>query len=659
MPKRMSKHPEGAIGGPAAKQPTASRVADWMFLQPSILDQMHDAVIVTDLDGIVLGCNRAVADTYGYTPKELTGKDIGILYSEENRNLLKDEIYPIVLSTGKYRGEFQKITRTGELIYVSLSIAPLRDEEGKPVGMAAFSVNVTAQKLGELAIKRTGEVERELDALQLASSPMRLLFNAVEKAQDVVVITEAEPVSLPGPRIVYVNEAFERMTGYSSAEVIGKTPRMLHGPKCDRAALDRISAALKSWSPIRERLINYHKDGTEFCVEMSIFPIANESGWYTHWISIQRDVTVAYAIEERLRESEDSYRILAEAIPQLVWTASRDGKKLFCNQRYLDYTGVQSFLELDTLWVKFVHPEDQPRALAAWDKALASGEPYSCEYRFRRKDGVYRHFLVRAEPLRSAEGVIERWLGASTDVDDQKVTEAALRHTEKLAAAGRLASSLAHEINNPLSAAINSIYIVMLDAGLSEGNRAYLQQAEAELARVAHVTTQTLGFFRQAGPPVLADVGAVMTSALSLFTGRFEAHGIGMIKLYRMRADLFCCRDELHQVFVNLISNSLDAVGARGRVMVHIGGSTAWNRERTPGVRVTIGDNGVGIAESLQGKIFDAFMSTKEATGTGLGLWVVQNLVKKHKGTIQMKSSTNHRRHGTVISIFFPYDGLE
>ena len=134
----MSKHPEGAIGGPDAKQPTASRVADWMFLQPSILDQMHDAVIVTDLDGIVLGCNRAVADTYGYTPKELTGKDIGILYSEENRNLLKDEIYPIVLSTGKYRGEFQKITRTGELIYVSLSIAPLRDEEGKPVGMAAF-----------------------------------------------------------------------------------------------------------------------------------------------------------------------------------------------------------------------------------------------------------------------------------------------------------------------------------------------------------------------------------------------------------------------------------------------------------------------------------------------------------------------------------------
>jgi signal transduction histidine kinase len=310
------------------------------------------------------------------------------------------------------------------------------------------------------------------------------------------------------------------------------------------------------------------------------------------------------------------------------------------------------------MWVQYVHPDDQARALAAWSKALASGEPYSCEYRFRRKDGMYRHHLARAAAIRNADGVVERWLGSSTDVHEQKMTEAGLRDTEKLAAAGRLAASLAHEINNPLSAAINSLYIVLLDSGLSEGNRAYVKQAEAELARVAHVTTQTLGFFRQSTAPVLADLGNIMTSALSLFTGRFEAHDIAITKKYLTREDVFCCRDEVHQVFVNLISNSLDAIRSRGRVVVRIGHANLWDDARTPGVRVTLADNGEGVPAELQGKIFEAFMSTKDATGTGLGLWVVQNLVKKHKGSIRLRSSTDARRHGTVISLFFPYEGL-
>jgi PAS domain S-box-containing protein len=656
MSERGLQSPGSTGDQPANKLPKASGVADWMFLQPSILDQMHDAVIVVDLQGVVTGCNRAVADMYGYTPEELTGQNVAVLYTEEDLPLLRDTILPAVLETGEYRGEVRILTRTGERPYIHLSVALLRDGDGKPVGMVGFSVNVTAQKLGDLAMQRAGEVERERDALQASSAHMQLLFNAVENAEDVVLITEAEPKDLPGPRIVYANKSFERMTGYSRAEVVGKTPRILQGVKSDRAALDRIGAALKTWTPVRERLINYRKDGVEFVTDLSIFPVADEKGWYTHWIAIQRDITEAYAIEQRLRESEESYRVLAEAIPQLVWTASGNGKKLFCNRKYLEYTGAQSLEELDTLWVKYVHPDDQARAQATWERAKASGEQYSCEYRLRRKDGVYRHFLARAEPLRSAEGVVERWLGASTDIEEQKQTEAALRHTEKLAAAGRLAASLAHEINNPLSAAINSIYIVMLDTALSEGNRAYLQQAEAELARVAHVTTQTLGFFRQSTPPMLADVGAVMTSALSLFSGRFEAHSIGKVKLYRARADVFCCRDEMQQVFVNLISNSLDAVGARGRVTVHVAGGRLWNAERTPGVRVTIADNGVGIPVQLQEKIFDAFMSTKEATGTGLGLWVVQNLVKKHEGKIKLRSSTGARRHGTVISIFLPYE---
>lgn len=658
MPEKPSKAVKEPVQVPAGEFPRTTRVADWMFLQPSVLDHTHDAVIIADLEGVVLGCNRAVVDIYGCTPEELTGKNVAVLYAEDDLPLLRNTILPAVLETGEFRGEIQTRTRTGGRPYIHLSVALLRDEDKKPVGMVGFSVNVTSQKLGDLAMLRTGDVERERDALQESSGRMQLLFNAVEKAEDVVVITEAEPTDQPGPRVLYVNQAFERMTGYNRTEIIGQTPRILQGPKSDRAALDRINAALKTWTPIRERLLNYRKDGTEFYVELSIFPLADEKGWFTHWISIQRDVTEQHALEERRFESEESYRILTECLPQLVWASSGDGKKVFCNSRYFEYTGAQSLTEVDELWADFVHPDDQARVVAKWKQSIATGQRYECEYRFRRKDGVYRHFLAQAMPIPAADGTVERWLGSSTDVHDQKLTEVALRHTEKLAAAGRLAASMAHEINNPLSAAINSLYIVMLDANLSDGNRAYLQQAEAQLARVAHVTTQTLGFFRQSTAPVTADMGQIMNAALSLFSERFETHGIGLIKLYRLAAPMLCCRDEVHQVFVNIISNALDAIRTRGRVVVHIAESHLWNDAGTAGVRVTIADNGEGVPVEVRGRMFEAFMSTKEATGTGLGLWVVKNLVEKHKGRVAVRSSTNRRRHGTVVSIFFPYDGL-
>ena len=120
-----------------------------------------------------------------------------------------------------------------------------------------------------------------LEALQLKAA-------VVENAADVIFISEAEPVDAPGPRIVYVNAAFEKMTGYAPDEIIGLTPRILHGPKTDRAVLDRIRKALLAWHPVREQLINYRKDGTEFCVELSITPIVDASGWYTHWFAVGR-----------------------------------------------------------------------------------------------------------------------------------------------------------------------------------------------------------------------------------------------------------------------------------------------------------------------------------------------------------------------------------
>src|SRR5579875_2578563 len=150
--------------------------------------------------------------------------------------------------------------------------------------------------------------ERSRDTTESATERLRLLESVVVNANDAVLITEAEPVDLPGPRILYANAAFTRTTGYTPEEILGKTPRILQGPETDRKPLERLKAALKAWKPVEVELQNYRKDGSTFWVELSIVPVADETGWYTHWVSVQRDIS------ERKQQEQNALRVqLAEA----------------------------------------------------------------------------------------------------------------------------------------------------------------------------------------------------------------------------------------------------------------------------------------------------------------------------------------------------------
>ncbi|GAB4383448.1 MAG: hypothetical protein Kow00121_45320 [Elainellaceae cyanobacterium] len=153
---------------------------------------------------------------------------------------------------------------------------------------------------------------------------IRLLESVVVNANDSVIITEAEPINSPGPRIVYVNEAFTRETGYTLSEVIGKTPRILQGPKSDRTGLDRIRAALEQWQPIRVDVLNYRKDGSTFWAELSVVPVADETGWFTHWVAIQRDITQRKQVEEETRKALEQEKELRELKTRFVSMVSHE-----------------------------------------------------------------------------------------------------------------------------------------------------------------------------------------------------------------------------------------------------------------------------------------------------------------------------------------------
>ncbi len=640
----------------SSKREPLAKAADWMFLQPSILDQMHDSIIVTDLEGIVTGYNRAASELYGYSRVELIGKSVSILYPEEDRNFFSQQVVPAVKATGEFRGEQRKRTRSGDTIYIHLSITLLGDGEGEPVGMLGFSVNVTQQKLGDLAIKRYEDIEHQLHAERADNTMMRLLFTAVERAEDVFLITEAEPVDLPGPRILYVNQAFEKMTGYTAQEVIGQTPRILQGPKTERAALDRIRKALKSWQPVRVEMTNYRKDGSEFTVDLSIVPIADEKGRWTHWMAIQHDTTEQKILRDELASKESRLHFLTESIPHLLWTSNKDGMCAFVSQSYARFLGVEPGDCYGEGWYQFIHPEDVARAGSVWKEAVEQQHTLIVEYRLRRYDGEYIWFLHRAVPRISDSGKTLEWIGSSTDIEQQKRTEEAIRQTEKLAAVGRLASSIAHEINNPLTSVTNLLYLLSSQQSLNNTAREYVRTAQEELSRVTEITTQTLRFHNQSTAAAPTRIAEVLDSLLAFYRPRISSAEITVRREYERTEQLTCFAGDIRQAFSNLIGNAIEACTQGGRLRVRLRPSVSWKHRKHRGVRITIADTGRGIPKAVMKRIFEPFYTTKGITGTGLGLWITKDLIAKHDGRISIRSSTRPGQSGTVISLLLPFE---
>ena len=485
---------------------------------------------------------------------------------------------------------------------------------------------------------------------------IHLLVAAVEQSQDVILITEAQPVDLPGPRIVYVNPAFERMSGYAASEIIGKTPRLLQGPATDRDALDRIRFALKNWTAAREEIINYRKDGTEFWVDLSIVPIANQSGWYTHWVSIQRETTHQHTLRSNLHESRERLRVLTESIPQLLWTATSSGACQFVSQACADFIGVTPHDCLGEGWNRFIHPDDQANTAAKWQNAVQHGQDFIVEYRLKRYDNEYLWFLHRAVPRRDENGTVIEWVGTSTEIEFKKRSENALRQTEKLAAVGRLASSIAHEINNPLNGVMNLLFLLGGNPSLNRSAREYVKSAQEELARISEITTQALRFHKQSLAPVPTRIAEVLDSVLSLNMPRILANDLKLERAYEKTDPLTCRAGDVRQALSNIIANAIDATPPGGTLRVRLRTARGGPARRQLGIRITIADSGCGISRDHQTRVFEPFYTTKGDTGTGLGLWITSDLIARHGGRISLWSSTRPGQSGTALSVFLPFE---
>jgi PAS domain S-box-containing protein len=275
-------------------------------------------------------------------------------------------------------------------------------------------------------------------------------------------------------------------------------------------------------------------------------------------------------------------------------------------------------------------------------------EPHQTER--MRKDGTRVPILLTVSPLRNAKGEIVGASAVARDISAQKQSEEAIRRSEKLATAGRLAASVAHEINNPLEAVLNLLYLARNDPGRAEQ---YLSMAEDEVHRVARLAQQTLGLVRDTNTPSRLNPAKIMDEILLLYSRKLESKRILVSRRYRTSCEIDGYSGELRQLLANLLVNAVDAMDRGGSLHVRVEAGREWSNGRE-GVRITVADSGSGIPSENLGRIFEPFYTTKKDAGTGLGLWVSRGIVQKHGGSIRVRSRINGQRRGTVFSVFLP-----
>lgn len=236
-----------------------------------------------------------------------------------------------------------------------------------------------------------------------------------------------------------------------------------------------------------------------------------------------------------------------------------------------------------------------------------------------------------------------------------RLAENERRKSEKLAVAGRLALSISHEINNPLESVTNLLYLIERSTSLTDA-KALAETAADELARVSEIATQALRFYRSPSKPTLVHISEIVDSALTLYQSRLASAEIVVERDFRECSPIVAMSGELRQVTLNLIGNAFDAIGRRGRLRIRAANSRQHSNGSLRGIRLTIADTGSGIRPDIRDSIFEPFVSTKGDTGTGLGLWLSSQIVRKHGGTIQVKSRALPARSGTVFSVFLPLE---
>lgn len=507
---------------------------------------------------------------------------------------------------------------------------------------------------------------------------MQLLATCIANLNDVVMITEADPDHVEGHRIVFVNGAFTRMTGYTSEEVMGRGPKMLQGPDTDPVVLRHIGDRLRQWQPVTAEVKNYSKSGRPFWVKIEIVPVKDEAGWVTHWVSVERDTTDSRAAEQQLKRSQQDLAATLEKLELASHMAKIGGWEL-------DVSTMQPYWSPETCRIHevdppvtppldqaiaFYAPEAVPTIKAAVQAAIEHGTPWDMELPMITAKG--RSIWVHTQCVCVIQGgkvVLLR--GALQDITERKrselereLLERQLREAQKMESIGTLAGGIAHDFNNIIATMLGNAELARRSLDHEHAALQSIDEIAKAGRRARELVRQILTFSRRqatdmrpmALEPLVQEVVQMLSANLPPKI-HIEVNAAAHAPL--IRAD----STQMMQVLMNLGTNAIQAMRGHGgtlhfsvEAVVSSSLAPAVPGHRVPpAVRLTVRDTGPGMDQATLDRVFEPFFTTKPSgEGTGLGLAVVHGIVKSHGGLIDVSSQPGS---GTCFTIDFPAAG--
>jgi PAS domain S-box-containing protein len=482
------------------------------------------------------------------------------------------------------------------------------------------------------------------DDLSVISDPKEFLLPAiVDSCQDAIVSKDLHGI------VTTWNPSAVKIFGYRPEEMIGQPvlrliPPELHGEEVEILRKIRAGERIERYETVRVK-----KNGERVHVSLTISPIRDDTGRIIGSSKIAHDIT------ERKRTEEARFRLAAivESSEDAIVSKSLDGIVTSWNQAAQHMFGYTPEEMIGQSILRII-PTELHSEEAEILRKLRAGERIDHFETVRlKKNGEKLAVSLTISPVRDNHGRVIGTSKIARDISDRKNMERLLLQTEKLAATGRMAATMAHEINNPLEAVMNLIYLARTSCAGNAQAKELLETAEKEIDRVSHIARQSLGFYRDRGGQSEVKLHELIEDVLRVYQHKFSANQIRIKRRYECLRPLRSSRGEMIQIFSNLIANAVDAMQHGGLLNVLVE-ETALPEGQ--GIRVAIEDQGVGIAPENLSRIFEPFFTTKVDVGTGIGLWVTKQLVENRSGRIHVESRTDAGNSGTLVSVTLPFE---
>ncbi len=517
------------------------------------------------------------------------------------------------------------------------------DAEGETKAMFAIVEDITEAKLAEIEQHAYARDLRESQRIgKMGSWRLDLATNQLTWSEEVYRLMERDP-SLPVLNFALQPEIIEQD---SNRRLISAIERCL-------ATGEPYELDVKMYLPPAGKVVWLSTRGEA---------VLGPDGKPVELRGTVRDITDRKLVEEALRSSEERLQLALGRLQLALETAclgtwSYDAatdistgdaamQRMFGSPQA---AGDFSF------WVQFVHPDDRETVGREFQAAISGDAPYESEYRIMRpNDGEVRWIRSRGRIIREPDRPL-RMAVIVEDITDRKLAEQVLLRTEKLAAVGRLASSIAHEINNPLESITNLLYLARASDETSQ-IREYLDLAESELRRASAITSQTLRFHKQSTRPLEVTWDDLTSNALAVLRSRILNAKVTVEKRNSAKRPVLCFDGEIRQVVSNLLINAIDAMPTQGGRLLLRGREGHDYATGRPGLILTIADTASGMSSETLARIFEPFYTTKGVAGTGLGLWISKEIVERHHGFLHVRSSQRPGKSGTVFTLFLPFD---